>query len=166
MVFVIVVVVSIFAALLKNSTIIQNLDYMVRGRVLIAIVHITYLKVAVTTMLNFQNFSPSFPSTSFNSFVSVAAVVYVGGVPLFYLGHSIVFYREMRSLRKKVNTVEIFSGKEEEANRLAVLEKVKVIKSNFRSRTLFEEYHSGSVLEYGYVFMFLGTRLVYAVVLS
>ncbi len=53
LVFFIVILASIFAALLKNSLTIQNIDYMVRGRVLITIVHITYLKVAVTTMLNF-----------------------------------------------------------------------------------------------------------------
>jgi hypothetical protein len=111
LVFFIVILASIFAALLKNSMVIQNIDYMVRGKVLITIIHITYLKVAVTAMLNFKYFSPSFSSTSFNSFVSVAALVYVGGVPLFYLGHSIVFYREMRSLRKKVTAAEAFSEK-------------------------------------------------------
>jgi hypothetical protein len=120
LVFFIVILASIFAALLKNSLTIQNIDYMVRGRVLITIVHITYLKVAVTTMLNFQYFSPEFSSTSFNSFLSVAALVYVGGVPLFYLGHSIVYYREMRSLRKKVDAAESFTGNEAEVNKLAV----------------------------------------------
>jgi hypothetical protein len=99
----------------------------------------------VTTLLNFQHFSPQYSSTSFNSFVSVLCLVYVGGVPLFYIGHSIVFYREMRSLRKKVIIVEEFSGVDAEENKLAVLEKVKVIKSNFRARTLFVEYHSNSI---------------------
>jgi hypothetical protein len=108
LIFFIVIIVSLFAAILKNSMVIQNIDYMVRGRVLISIVHITYLKVAVTTMLNFQYFSPSFPSTSFNSFVSVAALVYVGGVPLFYIGHSVVFYKELKSLRKKMDAVDAF----------------------------------------------------------
>jgi uncharacterized membrane protein len=164
--FISMILVSVFASALKNSKVIQNLDFMVRGRVLISIVHLTYLKVAVATMLNFQNFSPSYSSTSFNSFISVAALVYVGGVPLFYIGHAIVFYREMRSLKKKVKAAEEFTGKGAEENKLAIQEKVKDIKNSFRARTLFEEYNTDNIFQYGYVVVFLGSRLVYAVILS
>ena len=49
----IVPVVSVVRLLLPQVTVVQNADRFIRGRFLITIVNVTYLKVAFLTMLNF-----------------------------------------------------------------------------------------------------------------
>lgn len=48
--------ISVIKLLLPNAVMIDNMDRFIKGRYLIAIINVTYLKVALLTMLNYNNF--------------------------------------------------------------------------------------------------------------
>ena len=50
-------------------------------------------------------------------------MAYLVSVPAYYIAHAIQFYRELRSLRKKMEAAEAFNAKEQAENKLAILEK-------------------------------------------
>lgn len=77
--------VSVIRSLLPKAPIVDNCDRFVRGRFLIIIINVTYLRVAFAAILNFTSFNPDLNrSSSFNSFASIALISYVALVPLYY----------------------------------------------------------------------------------
>jgi hypothetical protein len=97
--FLIVPIVSILKLLLPKSLMFTNADIFIRGRFLIAMINITYLKVCFTCFTNFFKFDASTTSSGFNSYASLAGLGYIVLVPIFYLTHIIIYYRELKSIR-------------------------------------------------------------------
>jgi hypothetical protein len=98
----VVPVISVVKLMLPNSKIFTNSDHFIKSRTLIQIINFTYMKVAFTAMLNFSHTNPHYMSSAFNSFSSIVAVGYLILVPIFYFVHSILFFRELKQLKKKL----------------------------------------------------------------
>jgi hypothetical protein len=163
----IVPVVSIVKLILPKSLIFSNADRFIKSRTMILIINITYLKTALTAFLNFQSTTTSSDSSTFNMMTSIVGIVYLGLVPAFYAGHMIMFYREIKSLRKKLEYSQVFSsGSQNVQNNQVVLEKVTIIKNNFRYKVLFEEYNIDSMFQYGYMIYFTLSKAAYAIILT
>ena len=45
-------------------------------------------------------------------------------------------------------------------------DKVKIIRNNYRTKVLFEEYHIDGIWQYGFMIFFCGQRVIYAAVLA
>ena len=131
-------IVSVIKLLLPNAIILDNMDRFIRGRYLIAIVNVTYLKVAVLTMLNYNMFETDTTTKAFNSYASIVFLLYISLVPLYYLAETIFFHRELKALKKVLDYEEHIQGQEE--NRQVLEDKIAIIRSNFRNQMLFEEY--------------------------
>ena len=77
--------VSILREILPNVNFMINADNFVRGRFLIGIINLTYLRIAFLTILNYSTFGSNSNSSGFNSFAAVCGLVYIIVVPLYYL---------------------------------------------------------------------------------
>lgn len=77
--------ISVIKLLLPNTVVVDNMDRFIKGRYLIAIINITYLKVAFTTVLNFQIFETDTTTKAFNAYASVILLLYITVVGLYYL---------------------------------------------------------------------------------
>lgn len=49
---------------------------------------------------------------------------------------------------------------------MAIREKTKIIRNDFRNKVLFEEYNNDNVFQYGFMLMFSFKRIIYAVVIA
>ena len=76
--------VTVIKLLLPNARIIENLDSFVKGRYLIAVVNLTYLRAAFHTILNYQAFQTDTSTRAFNSYCSIVMLCYIAGVPAYY----------------------------------------------------------------------------------
>jgi hypothetical protein len=81
----IIPIVSVIKLLFPTSSFITRADKFIRGRFLILLVNLTLLKTVFLASLNLVDFSPSTKTSDFNSFSSVAGMVYCLMVPLFYI---------------------------------------------------------------------------------
>ena len=81
----IIPVISILKLLLPSNNFTTKADNFIKGRFLITIVNITYLKVAFTAFLNFSSFDVSTPNNTFNSLASAFGICYCILVPGFYI---------------------------------------------------------------------------------
>ena len=82
---VVIPIISVIKLLLPNSVIIDNMDSFIKGRYLIAIVNITYLKVTFLTLLNIYHFDTNTTTLAFNSYASIVLLLYIIVVPLYYI---------------------------------------------------------------------------------
>lgn len=78
-------VVSVIKLLLPNATVVDNMDRFIKGRYLIAIINVTYLKIAFVTLLNFTFFETDTTTKAFNSYTSIVMMLYITVVPLYYI---------------------------------------------------------------------------------
>lgn len=92
--------ITVIKLLLPNAVVVDNMDRFIKGRYLIAIVNITYLKVAFLTMLNFTFFETDTTTKAFNSYTSIAMLIYIVMVPIYYIAQTIYFHRELKSLQR------------------------------------------------------------------
>ena len=102
--------ISVIKLLLPNAVVIDNMDRFVKGRYLIAIINITYVKVAFLTLLNFTFFETETTTKAFNSYASIVMLLYISIVPLYYLAQTVYFYRELKSLKKALDYKDVFTG--------------------------------------------------------
>lgn len=145
MAFGIVPVISIIRLFLPKAPIIENCDNFIRGRFLIILVNVTYLKVAFACMMNFQFFDTDIgQSSAFNSFGSIVLLAYVIMVPVYYVAQAVIFSREIKSIKKKNEYQKLLKGEENAESRKVLDDKAKIVRNNFRAKTLFEEYNIDS----------------------
>jgi len=149
---------------LPKSIIFTNSDNFIKSRTLILIINFTFLRLAFTGFLNFSNTDPETHSSVFNQMFSIAGLAYMILVPCFYLGHAILFYREVKNLKKKLEIAQVFKNNQE--NQQVIFEKVKIVKHSFRYRVLFEEYNNESFLQFGYMIYFMASKVAYAYILT
>ena len=105
MIFVISIIIpffSILKLLLPKNSFLTRADDFIRGRFLILLVHLTYFKLVFVTTLNFNSMNPSTEQSGYSSFASVLAMIFVIAVPAFYVVQILVFNRELKNLKKKV----------------------------------------------------------------
>lgn len=95
--------ISVIKLLLPNAVVIDNMDRFIKGRYLIAIVNVTYLKIAFLTMVNFTFFDTTTATKAFNSYASIAMLIYITIVPLYYIAQTVYFYKELKSLKKALD---------------------------------------------------------------
>ena len=104
--------------------------------------------------------------TAFNSFSSLVFLGYTLIVPLYYLAQGIIYSREIKSLRNKLEYKRVLGEDADEEDVQVLDDKAKIIRNSFRAKTLFEEYHVDSPYQYMYPVFFLLSRLIYAYVLA
>lgn len=76
--------VSIIRMLLPGNAFLARADLLMRGRFAILLVHIIYFKLAILTVLNIVDFNSGSSTSIFNSLASVAMMMVVVVVPVFY----------------------------------------------------------------------------------
>lgn len=91
--------VTVIKLLLPNARIINNLDAIVKGRYLIAVVNLTYLRAAFHTFLNYSAFQTDTATRAFNSYFSIVMLCYIAGVPAYYFVQMIIYWKEVKVLR-------------------------------------------------------------------
>ena len=106
----IIPIISIIKSFLPNLLIFKNADAFIKSRTIIAITNLVYLKVAFTCILNLTSADAATTADAANSAAAIAMLIIVGGVPCFYIAHSIIYYRELKSLRKKIEYSRVFSN--------------------------------------------------------
>lgn len=95
-------VIAIIKTFLPTNNFTTTADNFIKGRFLISIINFTYLKVCFLVFYNFLTFSPTTTNSAVNSFASLAGVVYVGCVPVFYMFQMAMFKRELGKLKKQL----------------------------------------------------------------
>jgi hypothetical protein len=127
--------------MMPSVTMFKNGDAFFAGRFLIGLVNFIYLNLALCAHLTFASFNTDAMGSGFASFTSLFMLCACFAIPMYYTGHAIIYYKELKSLRKKLHYAEVFSSKEQSENRMVIDEKIKRIKHNYRARQLFEEYN-------------------------
>eukprot|EP00347_Sterkiella_histriomuscorum_P005840 403355069 len=158
--------ISVIKLLLPNAVVIDNMDKFIKGRYLIAIINITYLKVATLTLINFTFFDTDTTTKAFNSYASIVMLLFISIVPFYYLAQTVFFYRELHSLKKAMEYQQVLQGEQNAQNKKVVEDKVKIIRNNFRNKVLFEEYKIDNFYQYGYMMQFCAQRLIFAIVVA
>jgi len=126
--------VAILTLLFPSVGIFSNGDRFFKGRFLIGILNLVYLKMALCANLNFAGFSTDAYGAGFASFTSIFVICLTFAIPMYYTGHAIIYAKELRSLRNKLHYSEAFSGKEQSENRMIIDEKIQRIKHDYRAR--------------------------------
>lgn len=94
-------------------------------------------------------------------------LIYIVAVPAYYMAQTIAYHREVNTLKKAVELQQTPpQGEDDQQAQAALNDKVRIIRNNFRTKVLFEEYHIDSYWQYGFMMQFCVTRLVYAYVLA
>lgn len=108
---------------------------LLRGRFAILIVNILFFKMAILVVLNFVDFNPATQTSAFNSFASIMALLFVIAVPTFYFFQTLVFFGELRSLKRVMKKDRAAAEESEEDYQPShqVKEKKEKLKKSFRN---------------------------------
>ena len=88
-------IVAIIKTFLPTNNFTTKVDNFIKGRFLIAIINFTYLKVCFLVFYNFQSFSNSSINAGVNSFASLAGMVYIVCVPIYYIFQMAMFKKDL-----------------------------------------------------------------------
>ena len=88
----IIPVVSILKLLLPTNSFMIRMDNFIKGRFLVMIVNVTYLKVSFLALLNFKNLNIKTPLDKFNSFSATFAICYILMVPTYWIFQIAIYY--------------------------------------------------------------------------
>lgn len=135
-------IIAVFSSFFPKSKYFHNAGEFLRSKVLIAIINIMYLKFVFMACLNLSLAAPDTAASAFNSFLALSMIVILGLIPIFYLVHVGVYFKELKSLKK---SLKLHSESKSEENKEALRNKADSIKQSFRYKYLFSEYNNASI---------------------
>ena len=109
-------VISAINSLMPMSGIFKNADRFFKSKTLITLINIVYLRVALVTFLAFFTPNNDYVSSAFSMFSSIFMMGMVIAMPLFYLVQALLFRKELRNLRKKMEDLNVVGNKESMAD--------------------------------------------------
>ena len=109
-------VISAINSLMPMSGIFKNADRFFKSKTLITLINIIYLRVALVTFLAFFTPNNDYVSSAFSMFSSIFMMGMVIAMPLFYLVQALLFRKELRNLRKKMEDLNVVGNKESMAD--------------------------------------------------